>query len=153
LLTNNEVGNVYTVVKPNVQVVVGGYDPTLATESYTGSGPGQVDFIVRGEGELTFRAPLRAIETGSPYDRITGLSYRVGDHFHHNRERLISGLDKGEIRPPKRSARVLSGYTMLGRQVDVIENLSRLHFRLQLLLDRRNARPKLRDIFVRSSYR
>jgi anaerobic magnesium-protoporphyrin IX monomethyl ester cyclase len=30
-------------------------------------------------------------------------------------------LDKSEIRPPKRSARVLSGYTMLGRQIDVIE--------------------------------
>src|ERR1700726_3417880 len=32
-------------LKPNAQIVVGGYDPTLATESYTESGPGQVDFI------------------------------------------------------------------------------------------------------------
>jgi anaerobic magnesium-protoporphyrin IX monomethyl ester cyclase len=32
-------------LKPNVRIVVGGYDPTLATESYTGSGPGKVDFI------------------------------------------------------------------------------------------------------------
>jgi radical SAM superfamily enzyme YgiQ (UPF0313 family) len=64
---------------------------------------------------------LWAIEGGSPYDHIAGLSYRVGDHFYHNRERPISGLDKSEIRPPKRSARVLSGYTMLGRQIDVIE--------------------------------
>ena len=108
-------------LKPNVQVVVGGYDPTLATESYTESGPGQVNFIVRGEGEITFRDLLRAIESSSPYDHIAGLSYRVGDHFRHNRERPISGLEKSEIRPPKRSARVLSGYTMLGRQIDVIE--------------------------------
>jgi anaerobic magnesium-protoporphyrin IX monomethyl ester cyclase len=108
-------------LKPNAQIVVGGYDPTLATESYTGSGPSQVDFIVRGEGEITFRDLLRAIESGSPYDHIPGLSYRVGDHFVHNRERPISGLDKSEIRSPNRSARVLSGYTMLGRQIDVIE--------------------------------
>lgn len=108
-------------LRPNVQVVVGGYDPTLAAESYTESGPGQVNFIVRGEGEITFRDLLRAIESSSPYDHIAGLSYRVGDHFQHNRERPISGLEKSEIRPPKRSARVLSGYTMLGRQIDVIE--------------------------------
>src|ERR1700736_2476651 len=108
-------------LKPNVQVVVGGYDPTLATQSYHESGPGQGDFIVRGEGEITFRDLLRAIESSSPYDHIAGLSYRVGDHFQHNRERPISGLEKSEIRPPKRSARVLSGYTMLGRQIDVIE--------------------------------
>src|ERR1700730_9601213 len=83
-------------VKPNVQIVVGGYDPTLATESYTGSGQGQVDFIVRGEGEITFRDLLRAIESSSPYDHIAGLSYRVGDHFQHNRERPISGLEQRE---------------------------------------------------------
>jgi radical SAM superfamily enzyme YgiQ (UPF0313 family) len=76
---------------------------------------------VRGEGEITFRDLLRAIESGSTYDHIEGLSYRVGDNFLHNRERPISGLDKSEIRPPNRSARVLSGYTMLGRQIDVIE--------------------------------
>ena len=108
-------------LKPNVRIVVGGYDPTLATESYTGAGPGQVDFIVRGEGEITFRDLVRAIESGSSYHRIPGLSYRVGADFYHNQERPISGLDKSEIRPPKRSARVLSGYTMLGRQIDVIE--------------------------------
>jgi anaerobic magnesium-protoporphyrin IX monomethyl ester cyclase len=33
----------------------------------------------------------------------------------------VSGLDDGEIRPPRRDVRVLSGYTLLGRQVDVIE--------------------------------
>jgi len=33
----------------------------------------------------------------------------------------VSGLGDGEIRPPRRDVRVLSGYTLLGRQVDVIE--------------------------------
>src|SRR6516162_2061106 len=108
-------------LKPDVQVVVGGYDPTLATEAYTGPGPGQVDFIVRGEGEIPFRDLLRALETGSGYEMIAGLSYRHGDGFKHNRDRPISRLEQNEIRPPKRSARILTGYTMLGRQVDVIE--------------------------------
>ena len=33
----------------------------------------------------------------------------------------MSGLDGGEMRPPTAAARVLAGYTFLGRPVDVIE--------------------------------
>ncbi|HKS41033.1 MAG TPA: radical SAM protein [Blastocatellia bacterium] len=108
-------------LKPDVRVVVGGYDPSLAAESYTDNDSGVVDFIVRGEGEITFRDLLRAIENESGYDHITGLSYRSGDRFYHNSDRAVSGLDGGEIKPPNRDARVLKGYTMLGRQTDVIE--------------------------------
>ncbi|MGA9768821.1 MAG: radical SAM protein [Blastocatellia bacterium] len=108
-------------LKPGVRVVVGGYDPSLAAESYTDNDSGVVDFIVRGEGEITFRDLLRAIENESGYDNIAGLSYRSGDRFYHNSDRAVNGLDGGEIRPPNRDARVLKGYTMLGRQADVIE--------------------------------
>jgi len=108
-------------LKPDVRVVVGGYDPSLAAESYTDNDSGVVDFIVRGEGEITFRDLLRAIENESGYDHIAGLSYRSGDRFYHNADRPVTSLDGGEIRPPNRDARVLKGYTMLGRQTDVIE--------------------------------
>jgi anaerobic magnesium-protoporphyrin IX monomethyl ester cyclase len=37
-------------LKPNVKIVVGGYDPSLAFEAYLSM---PVDFIVCGEGELT----------------------------------------------------------------------------------------------------
>src|SRR6516164_1697145 len=50
-------------LKPEVRVVVGGYDPSLAADAYMQEGCG-VDFIVRGEGELTFRELLRALENG-----------------------------------------------------------------------------------------
>jgi radical SAM superfamily enzyme YgiQ (UPF0313 family) len=108
-------------LKPDARIVVGGYDPSLAVESYTGNDSGIIDFIVRGEGEITFRELLRAIENESGYDHIAGLSYRSGDRFYHNPERAVNSLDGGEIRPPNRDARVLKGYTMLGRQTDVIE--------------------------------
>jgi radical SAM superfamily enzyme YgiQ (UPF0313 family) len=106
-------------LKPGIRIVVGGYDPTLATDAYT-QAPA-ADFIVRGEGEITFRELLRSLEDETGFDHIAGLSYRSGDRFYHNAERGVSSLDTGEIRPPKRDARVLSGYTMLGRQADVIE--------------------------------
>jgi radical SAM superfamily enzyme YgiQ (UPF0313 family) len=108
-------------LSPDVHVVVGGYDPSLAPDTYTDPSQGAVDFIVRGEGEITFRELLRAIENQSGYDRILGLSYRSGDRFSHNPDRPISSLEGGEIRLPNRDARVLDGYTVLGRQVDVIE--------------------------------
>ena len=106
-------------LRPAVRIVVGGYDPSLAPEAYMDGS--EVDFIVRGEGEGAFCELLRAIETGNGYSHIAGLSYRRGDRFYHNPNRSVSQLNSGAIRLPNRNARVLSGYTMLGRQVDVIE--------------------------------
>src|SRR5207245_10090529 len=83
--------------------------------------PRAVVFIVRREGEITLRELLRAIENNTGYDRIAVLSYRCGDRFHHNPDRRVNSLESGEIKLPNRKARVLSGYTMLGRQVDVME--------------------------------
>lgn len=107
--------------RPGARIVVGGYDPSLAPEAYTEDTDSGVDFIVRGEGEITFRELLRALEGQRGYDQIAGLSYRSAEGFRHNPARGVSGLDDGEIRPPRRDARVLNGYTLLGRQVDVIE--------------------------------
>ena len=107
-------------LRPEVRVVVGGYDPSLAPEAYAEPSAG-VDYIVRGEGEVTFRELMRALEARSGLDSVRGLSYRVGEDFVHNPDRPVSGLDSGEIRPPDRSARVLKGYRLLGRPVDVIE--------------------------------
>ena len=108
------------LLRPSVRIVVGGYDPSMAPEAYTDD-TGLVDFVVRGEGEITFRELLRAIETDGHYESILGLSIRQDGCFRHNPDRPVSGLEGTEIRLPNRAARVLSGYTMLGRQVDVVE--------------------------------
>src|SRR4030095_13961635 len=104
---------------PSVKVVVGGYDPSLAEDAYTSSD--RVDFIVRGEGEITFRELIRAIENESSYEQIAGLTFRDGDGFGRNQDRKVSSLDGGEIQPPNRSARFLNDYTMMGKPVDVVE--------------------------------
>src|SRR4030095_9893744 len=48
--------------RPGARVVIGGYDPSLAPETYTEDPDRGADFIVRGEGEITFRELLRALE-------------------------------------------------------------------------------------------
>jgi radical SAM superfamily enzyme YgiQ (UPF0313 family) len=105
-------------LRPGVKIVVGGYDPSLAPEAYENMG---VDYVVRSEGEVTFRELLRAVEQDSGVEQICGLSWRNGDRWVHNPARPPHRLEDKEIRPPKRDSRVLKGYTMLGRQVDVIE--------------------------------
>ena len=107
-------------LRPVARVVVGGYDPSLAPDAYTDPSAG-VDFIVRGEGELTFRELLRAIERGEDFSGVAGLSFRCGESFTHNPDRSVSRLDGGNVRLPDRGARVLKGYTMVGRQIDVVE--------------------------------
>jgi len=107
-------------LRPGVRIAVGGYDPSLAPEAYTDP-TAAVDFIVRGEGELTFRELVRALERGGGFENIAGLSYREGDGFLHNPDRPVYGLADGEIRLPNRDARVLRDYAFLGRPVDVVE--------------------------------
>ncbi len=105
--------------RPDARIVVGGYDPSLAVDAYADRALG-VDFVVRGEGEATFSELLRALESGGGFEGIAGLSYRDGDALRHNPDRRVSSLEDA-IRLPNRDARVLSGYTLLGRPVDVIE--------------------------------
>ncbi len=106
---------------PDVRVVVGGYDPSLAPEAYASPGTG-VDVIVRGEGDLTFRELVRSLERGASPASIPGLSWRTAaGRVVANPDRAVSRLRQGELALPKRSARVFSGYTMLGRPVDVVE--------------------------------
>ena len=108
-------------VKPDVRVAVGGYDPSLAPEAWTDSDLG-VDFIVRGEGETTFRELVRALEHGTPPSEVAGLWSRDrGGSFRRTLPRPVAAVEAGAIRPPNRGARVLSGYTMLGRGIDVVE--------------------------------
>jgi anaerobic magnesium-protoporphyrin IX monomethyl ester cyclase len=105
---------------PGVRVVVGGYDPSLAPEEWTDPAIG-VDVIVRGEGDITFRELIRAFDERRPLSTVDGIWFREGTVFRRTPQRAVTHLDGGEIHLPNRAARMLSGYMMLGRQIDVIE--------------------------------
>src|SRR5436190_19986319 len=108
-------------LNPAARIVAGGYDPSLAPAAYMDDSYAPVDFIVRGEGEITFRQLLRSIENNSGFDGIAGLSYRRDGNVFHNSDRQVSRLETSDIDMPNRKARVLGGYTLLGKQVDVVE--------------------------------
>ena len=107
---------------PNLTIVAGGYDPSLAPEAYDDPATG-IDYIVRGEGEITFRALLDALSRNGSVERIAGLSFRraPGLPFEHNPPRAVTRIESGELALPNRAARVLDGYTFLGRPIDIVE--------------------------------
>src|ERR1051325_10266566 len=107
-------------IRPNPFIVVGGYDPSLAPDAWTSPAIG-VDAIVRGEGEVTFRDLVRALDAGTPLADVDGLGYRDSGAFRQTRPRPIAPIENDLLALPRRAARVLSGYTFLGRQVDVVE--------------------------------
>src|SRR5436190_7942122 len=81
-------------LRPSVRIVVGGYDPSLATDEYESCS--DVDFVIRGEGEQALCELLRALEQSESrastsqsrlFSAIGGLSYRDGDRFAHNAPR------------------------------------------------------------------
>jgi radical SAM superfamily enzyme YgiQ (UPF0313 family) len=64
---------------------------------------------------------LRALESDAAPGSIDGLSYRADGRFIHNPPRAVTTLKAAELRLPDRGARVLGGYTLLGRPADVVE--------------------------------
>jgi anaerobic magnesium-protoporphyrin IX monomethyl ester cyclase len=107
-------------LKPEVRIIVGGYDPSLAPEAWTSPDLG-VDVIVRGEGDVTFRELIRALENRASLSAVDGLWFREGAEFRRNKPRAVARLAGEDVRPPNRAPRVLTGYTMLGRPIDVVE--------------------------------
>src|SRR5580765_8448758 len=106
-------------LRPATRIVVGGYDPSLAPRAYQACD--DVEFIVRGEGEQTLCELLRALEGNAPLDAIAGLAFRTCDGMVFNADRPVAKIASSPPRLPNRAARVLDGYTMLGRPVDVVE--------------------------------
>ena len=80
-----------------------------------------IDFIIKGEGEHTFRELLQALDNDKTDLRdIKGLSFRNNGEFIHNPWRSLSDLTT--LNPPNRNVRLLKkGFHMLGRKADVIE--------------------------------
>ena len=109
-------------MKPGVTIVAGGYDPSLATDAYEPPALG-VDFVVRGEGERTFRALLDTLQSGGAVAGIPGLAVRAtpGAGFTTTAPRPVARLEDDDMALPNRAARVLSGYTFMGRPIDIVE--------------------------------
>ncbi len=73
---------------PNLNVIWGGYFPSLHADVVLESG--FVDFVIRGQGELSFFELIDALERNASIDHIPSLSFRRGDEIIHNPRRPVT---------------------------------------------------------------
>jgi anaerobic magnesium-protoporphyrin IX monomethyl ester cyclase len=69
------VAHLTKMVSPEIQTVLGGLHFSVLAENVLRQHP-QVDFIVRGEGEVTFSELVKTLATNSVPDQVEGLAYR-----------------------------------------------------------------------------
>ena len=87
-----EIAKLAKQINPNCKVVLGGVHPTSLPEESL-STP-YVDFVVRGEGEVTFLDLIRALGGNGNLKNVKGLSFETGGKITHNPSRpFIGNLD------------------------------------------------------------
>ncbi|MEM2934687.1 MAG: radical SAM protein [Methanocellales archaeon] len=99
----------------------GGYHPTLMYREIGESSDAEyIDFIIRGEGEFTFRELIAELEGEKRFKNIKGLGFKYDGKFIFNEPRELADLSK--IKLPDRTARLLTrGSHAFDRSNDVIE--------------------------------
>jgi len=106
------------------ETVFGGYHPTLAAEEIGKSQEANlIDYIIRGEGEATFRELVQAKLDGRGLQDVLGLSYHregSGREMVHNPPRPLLKVE--EIRRPNRDCRLITrGFYSFDVPIDSVE--------------------------------
>jgi anaerobic magnesium-protoporphyrin IX monomethyl ester cyclase len=106
---------------PRAKIVLGGYHSTLMYEEIAAGPDAQLfDYLVRGEGELTFEALVEQLASNeAEFDGIPGLSFHNGGLFRHNPARPLADLST--INLPNRSARLIDRAAFMGQPFDCAE--------------------------------
>jgi anaerobic magnesium-protoporphyrin IX monomethyl ester cyclase len=106
---------------PTIKLVAGGYHVSLMARELTADAEElPLDFLVRVEGENTFRELVAELEKPAPdLGGIMGLSYRQGQEWVHNPDRPLLELDTLSL--PQRQARLANGFYFLDMPMDVAE--------------------------------
>ncbi|CAH2716549.1 hypothetical protein BACCIP111895_03736 [Neobacillus rhizosphaerae] len=123
-----KVVNMIKKIDPSILIVLGGPEVTYDTAEWMEKQP-DIDFIVIGEGEQTFKQLLTEIQTTNNYDHVPGIAYR------HNGEVMITPqmnkLDLKELPSPYRFPEDIGN---LGKRVAYIETSRGCPFSCQFCL-------------------
>ncbi len=89
-----ELARLVKEVDPAVTVIMGGIHATFLDGQILSSYP-CVDYVVRGEGEDSFEALLRALDAGRDLSSVAGITFRSGGKPHRSASRpSLTGLDE-----------------------------------------------------------
>jgi radical SAM superfamily enzyme YgiQ (UPF0313 family) len=106
---------------PGITIVFGGYYPTIDYDTIAESDDMRyIDFLIRGEGELSFNEFLKAHNNSRDYSTVPGLTYIDNGSIIHNPTGCLVNLE--EMKFPDRTARLLTkGFHCMGLKSDAIE--------------------------------
>jgi radical SAM superfamily enzyme YgiQ (UPF0313 family) len=106
---------------PEVKIVIGGYHATLMFEEIANSPEASlIDFMIRGEGEESFRRLINALDGNDRLNDIPSLSYKDQGHFIHNPKGELLDLSKLKI-PIRDKRRLTFGYHAMVSKIEVME--------------------------------
>lgn len=107
---------------PEVKTALGGYHATLMSQEIAASKEAElIDFIVRGEGEESFRRLVNALEGKDNLQDIPNLSYKKDGYFIHNDCGELLDLSKLKL-PIRGKQRLTWGYHVVNHKVEVLES-------------------------------
>ncbi len=108
-------------IDPEIKIAFGGYHPSMIPEEVANTWGKDIDFIIKGEGEHTFRELVHSLNNNKKnLQNIKGLSFRHNGKFIHNPWRSLSDLTTLNL--PNRDVRLLKrGFHILAQKADVVE--------------------------------
>lgn len=111
-----EIAEYIKEIDSNIKIALGGYHPTLEYKEVIKENA--VDFVIRGEGEFTFRE----LVLGKELDRIDGLSYKIEQNVKNNPAReLIHENDLNNLFPYRDCRIVKRKYMSIKGGIALIE--------------------------------
>ncbi len=108
-------------IKPNTITILGGYYPTVDYQTIIESDDiNSIDFIVIGEGEISFSKLIDELNGKRDFSNVPGLIFKDGKNIIINSQKKLANLD--EIKLPDRSVRLLrKGFYCNGYKSDAVE--------------------------------
>lgn len=108
-------------ILPEVKIAVGGYHATLMSREIAASPDAEgIDFIVRGEGEETFRRLVNALAGDDSLPDIPSLSFKQDGVWVHNERGELCDLSLLKL-PVRDSRRRTGGYHFMYSRIEVME--------------------------------
>ena len=105
----------------NIKTALGGYHASLMFREIGESRDAAfLDFLFRGESDLSFNEAMDRLENGKDLSTLDGLSFKRNGKFIHNRKRELEDLN--QIKLPDRNVRLWKGLNALKVPFDLIES-------------------------------